>query len=353
MKISLLMLFAIGTKVKFLHTGDEGEVTGLLDGGMVNVFIPALDMEIPAFTDDLVRAEEFMKNPVKAKVVEGKKDTPAAQPPPIPIETQYAVLKSMGIQIGFEPVQNKAGLVEKYMIYLLNDTTYDVVYSIQFLLNYRRPVKWSGQLKSTSFMLLGEMLYDDLNEAPEFEVECNWITTEGTSTPVFKSLRIKPKSFFGSLRTAPFLNKKVHLYRLFEKPEFAAGKKDEDLQSYTKRHSVPSWKQQLSSLENLSVHDAKELAEFEPEIDLHIEKLREDWRKLSNSEILRIQLSQFDAYLAKAIRLGVPRVFIIHGVGEGVLKNEIATRLLQNPDVQTFKNEYHHKYGWGATEVEL
>jgi dsDNA-specific endonuclease/ATPase MutS2 len=42
---------------------------------------------------------------------------------------------------------------------------------------------------------------------------------------------------------------------------------------------------------------------------------------------------------------------VIHGLGKGKLKNEIATRLINHPEVKTFKNEYHPKYGFGATEI--
>jgi DNA-nicking Smr family endonuclease len=167
-----------------------------------------------------------------------------------------------------------------------------------------------------------------------------------------KSLKIRPKSFFGSLRTAPLLNKQTHLYRLFEKPETARDAKEEHLKDYTAKNAKPR-KFSASNNEQLSLHDSAELAEFQLEIDLHIDKLHDNWEKLNNAEILKIQLSHFESFLNKAIRLGVSAVFIIHGVGKGRLKNEIATRLMQNPDVVTFKNEYHPRYGWGATEVLL
>jgi hypothetical protein len=167
---------------------------------------------------------------------------------------------------------------------------------------------------------------------------------------VFKSLKIKPKTFFGTLKTAPFLNKPVHLYRLFDKPEQPAEKTGEDLESYTKRHAKPL-RTTSSNSQYFNIHDTSELANFDPEIDLHIEKLTESWRKMPNSDILKTQLLHFENFISKAIRLGVPRVFVIHGVGEGKLRDAIATRLMQNPDVQTFKNEYHPRYGWGATEV--
>ena len=59
----------------------------------------------------------------------------------------------------------------------------------------------------------------------------------------------------------------------------------------------------------------------------------------------------FQRFLDNAIKLGVPRVFVIHGVGEGKLREAIAARLAENPNVSKFKNEFHHKYGYGATEV--
>ena len=346
------MLFAIGTKVKFRHTDDEGEVKALLDGGMVSVYLPKYDMEIPTHPDDLFRAEERLKHPVKAKVVEGKKEVAAPTPPPVAVESQYTILKSLGIQLVFEPEETKQEVPEKYTMFLLNDTRYDVVFELKLFLNSRGPQTWSSKLKAVSYQKLGEFLYDDLNESPAFEVECHWVTTEGMAPADFKSLKIKPKTFFGNLRTAPFLNKPVHWYRLFEKPEQVKNSSSEDLESYTKRHAKPVAKHNPNANRRaFHVPDSNELAAFNPEIDLHIEKLTDNWRKLTSGDIVKIQLSHFEAFIATAVRLGVERVFVIHGVGEGKLKDAIATRLMQNPDINTFKNEFHHRYGWGATEV--
>jgi len=85
---------------------------------------------------------------------------------------------------------------------------------------------------------------------------------------------------------------------------------------------------------------------FNPEIDLHAEHLTDRWHKMNNAEILRLQLNAFDSYLHKAAQVGVPRVFIIHGLGKGRLRDEIASRLIQHPEVETFKNEYHPRYGF-------
>ena len=343
------MRFTIGTKVKFLHTGDEGIVRAKLEKGMVSVYLPKDDMEIPVAEEDLIRLGRAATSaPTPAK--EGKKkEREKPNPPTAGIENRPNELQSTGIQLAFLPVENREGLTEEFKIILLNDTRYDVVFDIRFWLNYRSET-WSEKLPVASYAELGGMIYDDLNEAPEFDISINWITTEGAKGPVKKRLKIKAKSFFKTMRTAPLLNKPVHLYRLFEKPVFDEDKKTENLIEYTRRHTKPAWKPN-DAFRLIDTLNSSDLAHFPLEIDLHIDQLRDDWEKMNNAEILAVQLTTFDAYLDQAIRVGVPSVFIIHGVGKGRLRNEIATRLLNNPDVKTFKNEYHHKYGWGATEV--
>lgn len=318
----------------------------------MQVYIPGDEMEIPVHIDDLERAEDTKGSaPVKAKIVAGKQSKIIASAPAITVETQYAILSSDGIQLAFEAVKDQEGMVSKYLIFLINDTNYDVVLSLKILFNSISPVSWSGKLAAMSAQQVAQMLYDDLNEAPEVEVKCNWLSTEGIGEELFKSLKIKPKSFFKNVKTAPLLNRPVHLFRLFEpKTRDPQTSEKEDLATYTKKNAKTDWLR-LSKLHNLSIHDTKELANFKAEIDLHINQLTDGKKKLTPTEILRLQLSHMDAFIAKAVRLGVPSVFIIHGVGKGRLKDEIATHLMNHPDVKTFKNEFHPRYGWGATEV--
>lgn len=346
------MLFSIGTKVKFKHTGDYGEITGRLGDGMVNVYLEEEDMEIPTFEDDLVRVEdEYKKSSVKAKFVPAKKAKKPVERPQAVIETQYTIIKSKGIQLAFDPIHQSDGLVEKYRLFLINDTRNDALFTFELFLNSYSKKKASGRLPATSTFEVGEMLYDQLNDYPEIDMECWKITTSGTGSRLFKTLKIKPKNFFKKVITAPLLNRRVHWYVVFDKLEKTNKQAGEDLKSYTKRNVVPL--KTSSPYHQHDPHNIREYAAFRPEIDLHIESLITSTRKMTNAEILKIQLSHFELYLAKAIELGISPVFIIHGVGKGRLRDEIATSLIQNRDVVTFKNEYHPKYGWGATEVIL
>ncbi len=88
------------------------------------------------------------------------------------------------------------------------------------------------------------------------------------------------------------------------------------------------------------------------EIDLHIEELIEDYRNLSNGEILDIQMRKFALFISQAMDKKIPKVVIIHGKGEGVLKNEIRNALFAYGNMEIHDASYT-KYGQGATEVVI
>lgn len=341
------MLFSIGTRVRFVHSDDAGVVTALLDDGMVKVLLDD-GFEIPAFLEDLKRLEDEAPS-VKAKIVPGKISKTLQAPERPPVESQYTILRSVGIQLAFDPVGKGDAQTDKFIIYLINDTRYDLLFTFGFSLSGKLAFQENGKLSGPSVCIVGEMKFDALNESPEIDLQCWRILTDGTGPRQHKSLKLKPKQFFKRTVTAPLLNKPVHLFKVFDNlKETAHRERQEDLKAYTKRKAGPVAE---AFDDELTMHDVIEMAEFIPELDLHIEQLVENHHKLSNAEILHIQLRHFDDYIEKSIRLGVRRVYIIHGVGKGRLRDAIATRLFRIPEVETFKNEYHPRYGYGATEV--
>jgi Smr domain len=88
-------------------------------------------------------------------------------------------------------------------------------------------------------------------------------------------------------------------------------------------------------------------------IDLHIENLSKTFWRLSNAEILALQLKSFAEFMDQAISSGLDEVIIIHGVGEGTLKNAIHQQLLVHQNVGSFIKASEQKYGDGATLVRI
>ena len=86
-------------------------------------------------------------------------------------------------------------------------------------------------------------------------------------------------------------------------------------------------------------------------VDLHIEKITDNWKHLNNFEILTLQLKEFDKWYHLAIAHHQPGLIVIHGVGKGRLKEEIHDILKTKKEVKHFINQYDPRFGYGATEI--
>ncbi len=367
------MLFGIGTRVKFLRTPDAGIITDKLNDGMVMVLLDVVDMEIPAFEEDLLREDVFIENMAFEKMKHEyqhlkkqdiSEEKAGKRPHTIgdkPFENSFItniykpVLGHTGVHLAFEPVKRNDDIIEKFNIYLLNDTDSDLLYEFKLSVLNQIKITLDSKIRAISFEKLGDIFFDDINDAPEAQVSVAPIYTEGVGEKQYKSLKIKAKQFLKNLTLSPFLNRELYTFPLFEK----MGKTEKpanDIKKYTES-ILKTQKKAAKDTQNVSpfsvLADVNEYATFVNEVDLHIELLHPNPHSLSNQDIIHIQLSAFESFLVKAIRLGVTRVFIIHGVGKGRLKEMIHARLKRHSDVEHFKNEYHERYGWGATEVFL
>lgn len=340
------MLYAKGTRVRLRHSAEQGVVTEILDKDLLMIRLEDTGMEIPVFTEDLENNWSEKTVGVKGKIIISHPDSTAHSTVIMPsAETQYAILKSVGVQLAFDA--ESGGI---FSMHLLNDTDREYIYHFQLITLHKKAPELHGKLPAVSAVSVGSMMLDDLNDQPEIHIACSRITTGGLETSMEKVLKIRAKQFFSKTLTAPILNRPVHLYKVFDREETAVASstaEKEDLKTYTQRKAMPP----ARSGQRRRPHEVEELAHFVPEIDLHIEQLLPNAKKMSNAEIIKIQISHFERFLDKAISVGAERVYIIHGVGKGRLRDNIATRLMQMEAVKTFNNDYHPRYGFGATEV--
>jgi hypothetical protein len=85
------------------------------------------------------------------------------------------------------------------------------------------------------------------------------------------------------------------------------------------------------------------------EIDLHIEVLLDYHRNMSNYEIIQYQLRYCEFTLLKAQKNKVQKLVVIHGKGEGVLKEEVYV-LARQHDLHIREADFR-RYGGGASEI--
>jgi hypothetical protein len=85
--------------------------------------------------------------------------------------------------------------------------------------------------------------------------------------------------------------------------------------------------------QDYAIYEAKKAREnLEPArsvVDLHMEKLSDDWQHMTNFEILTMQLKEFEKWYELAVAHHLPDMIVIHGVGSGKLRDEIHEILKQ------------------------
>ncbi|MDO6738360.1 DNA mismatch repair protein MutS [Wenyingzhuangia sp. 2_MG-2023] len=87
------------------------------------------------------------------------------------------------------------------------------------------------------------------------------------------------------------------------------------------------------------------------EVDLHIERLVKSKSGMSNADILNKQLDTAKHKVEFALKNRIPKIVFIHGVGEGVLKDELY-RIFNRYSLR-YEEASYQKYGLGATEVSF
>ena len=87
-------------------------------------------------------------------------------------------------------------------------------------------------------------------------------------------------------------------------------------------------------------------------IDLHIHQLTNSTKGMTNFDMLNLQLDTARNQLEFAIKKRIPKLVFIHGVGQGVLKQELYVVLRRYNNI-TFYDADYKNYGLGATEVKI
>jgi len=338
------MKFQIGDRVLILHSNEEGEVIDIINNKMVMVDVRGV--KFPAYIDqlDFPYFKKFSAN----KLFSNKKSKKYIDD----VKKEKAVPKvSDGVWITFLPVieTDEFGdeVVEELKIHLINRT--DTAYKFIYKLNYfgKTGFELKNEIIAFQDFYLHDIPFEDLNDSPTFEFEFSLLPAIATAAQNTKvdhyeaSLRLKPKQLFAKIEEIRLKGEATFSHRLFE----------------TYPDKLIEDKVELGSLaaKGFKVYDAARAKQhLEPPrsvVDLHIEKITNDWNGLSNHEIVSLQLKTFEKYYDLAVAHMQPSLIVIHGVGTGRLREEIHEQLKHRKEVKTFVNQYHPAFGYGATEI--
>lgn len=313
------MNYKLGEFVRFVNERREGYITRIIDEQTIAVTDDD-GFEIPVLASQVTRVHG------KSEMTESPESDTLNNVSPESFSTN-------GIYLAFTD-DKKIGSVVHF--YLVNDCSWQVLLSFKTERQSKYKGEFAGLINPNSAVKLFSASLNELDLWPKFHIQALLYSTNSheEQKPLIYSDKFKAKDFSGAKKNHKLLN-----------------------------HAA--WMIQLDS--NAAIIDPVKLKEsfYKPaaekteilnpgkEVDLHIEKLRDDHQFLSGSEILTIQLNHFKKCLDAAIVHKQGSIVFIHGAGNGTLRNEIHKAISKHPQVRTFMDAYKEKFGYGATEVVL
>ncbi len=343
-----------GDKVKFLNDSGGGVVTGFINKNMatvenqdgfeipypvsqlINVNDPALNKgeeapepepEEAAFAEKGALAEKAA--PIKGRTIEGK-DTPH-------------------FLFCFVPRDDTHLLAGEIELFLLNDSNYTLLFHYAHFSYDTYTTQLHGAVAPNAKMKLGSLFQRDLSELPEFCFQLIYFLEEDREwqSPLMKKFRVNPVKFYKekSFRENSFFERNALMFQITENMMDTAVSKltDDDFRKVVRA------KERKGSEKK----PPKQQQESLVEVDLHIHELFDNPSGLSNREILEIQLEKVEREMQEALRSRAERIVFIHGVGQGVLKQEVAKLLKTKFPKLAYQDASFREYGYGATMVML
>ena len=250
--------------------------------------------------------------------------------------------------LNFLPIYDKDifedDVVEKLKIFLINQNEEAYTFNYDLMFNGASSFALKNTVEGLSEFYLHDVSFEDMGEGPKFEFEFS-LKNEN------KKKALAHEVFF-----------KINGKKLFKKIEEIQEKNDASFSYELFTHypdRIENDKVDLSMLGNAGfrMYDATKIREnLSPArsvVDLHIEKITNNYEQLTNFEMLTMQLNTFEKYYDLAVAHKQKKLIIIHGIGEGKLKEELHDMLKLKKEVNSFVNQYHELYGYGATEIFL
>jgi len=355
------MKINVGDKVRFLNDVGGGKVTKIIDRYSV-LLLNEFGFEVPSPIKDLVVIEEATYaeepkeansasqnsggNPVQTDVVI---DTNDIFYPDVAIDDANG--NDINIFFAFEP-QGKPGNSD-LNIYLINDSNYNVLYSIINIDDTGKSFSNSaGVIEANTKEQIETLGLNSVNQIPEYVFHMVFYQKDEfkIKEPITKSIQINPVKFYKekAYKENDFFNTDAILLPVFTESAILNelnSMTDKELKQVLKEKEQPEKKVEYSS--------RKEKEKTILEVDLHIHELLDDFRGLSNSEIIEVQMGHFKLKLEEAQKAKIKKAVFIHGVGNGTLKHEIRRELDKKSKLLSYQDASFKEYGYGATMVQF
>jgi Smr domain len=333
------MKYQIGDKILVLLTDEEGKIVDIMNEKMVMIEVGGVTYPVYMDQIDFPYYKMFTK----------KKEIPRQKIylDNIPEEKGPGKSKvATGVYLSFLPVFEKDifddPVVEKMKLHLINQTNTAFSFTYNYLIGGEIGFQLKNTIEPLADFYLHDIAFEEMSDNPKFDFEFSLVKADKKKEPYYEcNLKIKARQLFIKIEALKEKNEPSFSYMLFE----------------TYPDKVLETKVDLSKLGNagFKIYEASKAKQHMEQahhiIDLHIEKLTTNWKQMNNHDILALQLKTFEKYYELSLIHHEPSLMVIHGIGEGRLKEEIHAFLKTKREVKSFVNQYHTRYGFGATEI--
>ncbi|MCB2222393.1 MAG: DUF2027 domain-containing protein [Bacteroidetes bacterium] len=355
------MKYKIGDKVKFLNESGGGVVSKIISPKMVNVMIED-GFEIPVMTSELLKIE--LDAPVDSPVHMFREDFHADLKPSIEENHYEADDRTIpltnnkargtvadGIYFAFVPHDQKWLITGLLDVYLVNNTSFDILYSIFLEKEEGGFMGFDyGSAEPSSMILLQTLERDQLNQWEKGILQVLFHPEEGSKlmAPGNSGFKIKLPRFYieSSYKDSGIIDGKSILVSLITLTSLNIIAESNAPQ----RENTEPTLAKAEIVEPENIIDKHRTSPYEAVVDLHIGELVDNMTGVDNAAMLRIQVNYFTRCLENAMANKLHKVTFIHGVGTGVLKTALKEILKEYPNVE-YQDASMKQFGYGALDV--
>ncbi len=333
------MIYEQGDSIVVKQTNEDGKVVEIINDKMV--MIEVRGVRFPAYSDQIEYPYYKMftqkKEPEKKKIFVDniRKEKPAAKQK-----------TGDGVHLQFIPIVEKDvfddDVVDKLKVYLINENEEGYLFDYNLFFGSHSHFDLKNEIRGLSEFYLHDIDFEDVSDNPRFQFIFSLAETSKKKEPYFEAgFKVTGKKMFKRIEQLHEDNDASFSYNLFMQYPDKIEDNRLDVSSLGKSgfRIFELGKTVSSAIGTRTV------------VDLHIDKIVDDFSKLSNSEMLDLQLKEFEKWYDNALLHNQKELTVIHGVGAGILRDEIHGILKMKKEVARFHNLHHALYGFGATEI--
>lgn len=273
--------------------------------------------------------------------------------------------------LAFVPVEIKDLLHSRFEVYLINDCNYKIQYLLCSQDGVNSTLRYVGVADANTKIFLADVSLQELDQMQHLSVQTLFYKEDKAfigKHPLDIQLRINPTRFckLHSFEDNIFFTTPALIFKLIEddkplkeveidtdklKDSFYVGSSAQSV----KRESIVGRYEdnQRKGNKKHSPFYSKKKDDGTVVIDLHASEILDSTQGLSNADILQYQLKTFKEVLLQYSKKHGQKIVVIHGKGEGVLRQAIIKELRYHYKSYIYQDASFQEYGYGATLITI